>query len=56
MTKQQKKRAGPTHRVRQDDLGDAFPNDWLEGLIVFVALIGIGGGALTLYHLAQSVP
>ena len=52
-----KKRGGPSHRVRKDDeLGDAFPNDWLEGLIVFVALIGILGGALALYHLAQSVP
>ena len=51
------KRGGPRHKVRKDDeIGDTFPEDWVEGLIVFVALIGIGGGALTLYHLAQSMP
>ena len=52
-----KKRGGLSHRVRKDDeLGDAFPNDPIEFVIVLVALIGIGGGALTLYHLAQSMP
>ena len=51
------KRGGLKHRVRKDDeVGDSFPNDWLEAVIVLVALIGIGGGALTLYHLSQSMP
>lgn len=52
-----KKRGGPRHRVRKDDeVGDTFPDSWVEGLIVFAALIGIGGGALSLYYLAQSMP
>jgi hypothetical protein len=38
---------------RQDELGDAFPNDWLEALIILVAIVGISGGGLALYHLAQ---
>ena len=50
------KRGGLKHKVRRDELGDSFPNDWLEAVIVFVALIGIGGGAFTLYYLAQSMP
>ena len=51
------KRGGPRHRVRKDDeVGDTFPDSWVEGLIVFAALIGIGGGALSLYYLAQSMP
>ena len=50
------KRGGPKHKVRRDDLGDSFPDDWLEAVIVFVALTGIGGGAFTLYYLAQSMP
>jgi hypothetical protein len=38
---------------RSDELGDAFPNDWLEALIILVAIVGIFGGAVGLYHLAQ---
>ena len=52
-----KKRGGPDHKVRNDEIGDdSFPNDWIEAVIVFVALIGIGGGAFTLYYLGQSMP
>ena len=51
-----KERGGPDHKVRSDELGDSFPDDWIEAVIVFVALIGIGGGAFTLYYLGQSMP
>ena len=46
---------GPTHRVRKDELGESFPSDSIEAVIVFLALIGIGGGAFMLYYLAQGV-
>ena len=55
MTKQQKERVGPTHRVRKDELGDAFPDSWVEGLIIAVALFGILGGAVALYHLSTTI-
>jgi hypothetical protein len=48
----QKKKIGPTQPSRHDDLGDTFPNDWLEALIIFLALVGIGGGAVSLYYLS----
>lgn len=50
-----KKKIGPTHRVRKDELGESFPSDGIEAVIVFLALIGIGGGAFMLYYLAQGV-
>jgi hypothetical protein len=43
----------PAVPKRSDELGDAFPNDWLEALIILVAIVGIFGGAVGLYHLAQ---
>ena len=56
MTKQQKKKVGPTHRVR-DDSGDGypFPNDWLEAVIVLTALVFIGGGAFFMYYLSDTI-
>jgi len=41
---------------RHDDLGDSFPNDWLESLIIVTALIAMSGGAYALYYLAQQMP
>ena len=41
---------------RQDDhLGDRVPNDWLEAVAIFLALIGITGAGIALYHLSQQV-
>ena len=52
-----RKRGGLNHKVRKDDeIGETFPDSWVEALIIFVALIGIGGGALSLYYLSQSMP
>ena len=51
MTKKQKERVGPTHRIR-DDYGDEELTG-LEGLVVFAALIMIGGSAFALYYLMQ---
>ncbi len=36
-----------------DPIGDSFPNDWLEALILFVAGVGVFGGLLALLYLAQ---
>ena len=36
-----------------DPIGDRFPNDWLEALILFVAGIGVFGGIFALLYLAQ---
>ena len=40
---------------RADDLGDSFPNDWVEALVLFVAGVGVFGGLFALYYLAQQV-
>jgi hypothetical protein len=42
-------------KPRSDELGDAFPNDWLEALIIFIAGLGVFGGFFALYHLTQQV-
>jgi hypothetical protein len=49
------KRGGPKHRVRNSLDDYPWINDWFEALIVGVALIGIGGGALGLYYLSTQV-
>jgi hypothetical protein len=41
---------------RNDDLGDSFPNDWLEALIVFITGLGVFGGVLALWYLAEQMP
>ena len=41
---------------RQDDhLGDRIPNDWLEAVAIFLAIVGMTGAGITLYHLSQQV-
>jgi len=42
-------------RESKDDVGDSFPNDWLEALIIFVAGVGVFGGFVTLYYLGQQL-
>ena len=54
MTKQQKKRVGPTHRVRKCD-PPPWPNDWLEWTAIAIALTAIGAGALFMYYLSETV-
>ena len=36
---------------RSDDLGDSFPNDWLEAGIMFVVGVALFGSVFALYHL-----
>ena len=48
------KRNGPKHRVKHDDIGDRFPNDWLEAAIVFLFLGGVFFGAYGLYMIGQA--
>ena len=40
---------------RHDDLGNRVPNDWLEALVIFVAGVGVFGGFVALYYLAQQL-
>ena len=46
---------GPRLKRRDDDLGDSFPNDWLEAAILFVAGCGVFGGFFALYYLTQQL-
>ena len=45
-----KKQVGPTHRVR-NDYGDTDLTN-LEAVVVFLALVVIGGSAFGLYYLS----
>jgi hypothetical protein len=40
-------------KPRRDEVGDSFPNDWLEALILFAAGLGVFGGVFALLYLAQ---
>ncbi len=46
---------GPRLKRRDDHLGDSFPNDWVEALIIFVAGVGVFGGFVALYYLSQQM-
>ena len=49
-----KKRGGPSHRVKQDKHDPyPFPNDWFEWVVVTIALSAIGVGAYTMYYLSD---
>ena len=53
MPRQKSKQKLRARSVRHDPIGDRFPNDWLEALILFVAGIGVFGGIYALLYLAQ---
>ena len=38
-------------KARSDDLGDSFPNDWIEFAIICVAAVGVIGGAVAMFML-----
>ena len=38
---------------RNDELGDSFPNDWLELVVVISAVLCISAGMLFLYFLGS---
>ena len=42
-------------RKKKDEIGDSFPNDYLEVIILFVCGVGIFGGVLSLYYLVQQL-
>ena len=56
-----KKRGGPSHRVRKadkadkPDKGDGYPliNDWFEAALVFTALCAVFGGVFVFYYVSQ---
>ena len=41
-------------RPRNDELGEAFPNDWFEGLVFALAMIAVIGGLSFIVHLANT--
>jgi len=43
-------------KPRSDELGDSFPNDWLEFSIIAVAMVGVIGAVIALVHLINQVP
>ena len=43
-------------KPRTDELGDSFPNDWLEFAIIAVAAIGVIGGAVALITMFGNAP
>jgi hypothetical protein len=47
-----KKRGGPSHRVRKDD-GYPLINDWFEAALVFTALCAVFGGVFAFYYVSQ---
>jgi hypothetical protein len=47
------KRNGPRHKVKKDELGESFPNDWLEASIVFLFLAGVSFGAYGIYMISK---
>ena len=47
-----KKRGGPSHRVRKDD-GYPLVNDWFEAGLVFLGLCCVFGGAYFFYAVSQ---
>ena len=36
-------------------MNDKVPNDWIEVVAITVAIIGVSGGLIALWHLAQQV-
>ena len=40
-------------RGSKDELGDSFPNDWLEAAVLFVVGVAMFGSVVALYHLWQ---
>ena len=51
-----KKNVGPSQKLRHDGNDPyPFPNDWLEWLVVTVALTAIGIGAYFMYYLSGTV-
>ena len=53
MPRQKSKQKPRPASASPDPIGDRFPNDWLEALILFVAAAGIFGGFFALYYLAK---
>ena len=47
------KRSGKMYTIASDALSDRIPNDWLEAVVILVALVALSGGAYTLYSLSQ---
>lgn len=54
-SQKRRKDQGPVAKRRHDDLGDAFPNDIIEAIIVFVAVVAMSAGAYFLYYLSNQV-
>ena len=53
MSRRKPKQKPRAKSARPDPIGDSFPNDWLEALILFVAGVGVLGGIYALLYLAK---
>ena len=40
---------------RPHESNDRVPNDWIEAVAIFLAIVGMTGAGITLYHLSQQV-
>ena len=47
------KRRDKKYTIASDALSDRIPNDWLEAVVILVALVALSGGAFMLYELSQ---
>ena len=49
------RRKDKKYTIASDALSDRIPNDWLEAVVILVALVSLSGGAYMLYELSQMV-
>lgn len=39
--------------IASEAFSERVPNDWLEAVVILIALVALSGGAYTLYQLSQ---
>lgn len=49
----QPRRKDKRYTIDSDAFSDRIPNDWLEAVVILVALVALSGGAYMLYGLSQ---
>lgn len=52
-TVSQPRRRDKRYTIASDALSDRIPNDWLEAVVILVALVAVSGGAYMLYELSH---
>ena len=51
----QPKRSSKRYTIASEAFSDRVPNDWLEAVVILLALFALSGGAFMLYELSQMV-